>query len=333
MKGGLKFKRLSITILMCLIFFVSFTVFSIPKIASAAPITQYVKDDVNLLETANKNAKIITTIKKYSTVTVLSASNGWSYVQSEEQKGYINTSALTSKKPTTITKYVQAKGDIYIRDKATSSAKKIATIPNKSAVFVYYSSNGWSYIHYNKHKGFVYTDALTSKKPSTTSTNVTGGLLPKVGLKLTYSSEFLTSGKTTYTIKKETIIKNNIISVSYTDGNGHEGYYFLEDSSGFSFGTLENNNGFENHWIIFNLYYPLVQGSTVPYIGPTEYGIANPKIVIESTTETVTVKAGTFKNVVVFKQPDGIRYYIAKGIGIIKIQYTDGTINELVSIN
>ncbi|MER2107307.1 MAG: SH3 domain-containing protein [Solibacillus sp.] len=177
----------------------SFTVFSTPSVATAASITQYVKEDALLVDAAKKDAKVIATIKKFSAITVLSSSNDWSHVQFEKYKGYIQTAKLTSKKPTTTTKYIQAKNDIFLREKPSASATKMTTIPNRSAVFVYYSADGWSYIHYNKQKGFVYTSALTDKKPST---NVTGGLLPKTGLKLTYASEFLSSGKQRILSKK-----------------------------------------------------------------------------------------------------------------------------------
>ena len=57
------------------------------------------------------------------------------------------------------------------------------------------------------------------------------------------------------------------------------------------------------------------------------------KVSVESTTETVTVKAGTFKDVVILRYPSGSRVYFAKGIGILKIEDKHGKIySELVSV-
>ena len=53
---------------------------------------------------------------------------------------------------------------------------------------------------------------------------------------------------------------------------------------------------------------------------------------VKSTTSTVTVKAGTFKNVVIIQYPSGGVYYFAPGYGVIKAVDPDGKIvTELIS--
>ena len=70
----------------------------------------------------------------------------------------------------------------------------------------------------------------------------------------------------------------------------------------------------------------------MPNNARSNFGADVDQITIESTTSTVTVEAGTFKNVVILKFPNGIRYYLAKGVGIIRIGFPDGEATELLSI-
>lgn len=98
------------------------------------------------------------------------------------------------------THYVNAKGDIFLRDAANSKAKKIATIKNHSAISVISSSDGWSYVQFGKLKGYVYTSALSKKHPKENQV-ISGSMSPKAGLTLTYSPNFNSSESATYKIK------------------------------------------------------------------------------------------------------------------------------------
>src|SRR5690606_37494692 len=59
----------------------------------------HAKNDIILRAEPKQNAKTIGTIQNYTKVTVLSSSNGWSYVQAGKSKGYVYTSALSKKNP------------------------------------------------------------------------------------------------------------------------------------------------------------------------------------------------------------------------------------------
>ncbi|WP_301107718.1 hypothetical protein [Sporosarcina sp.] len=60
---------------------------------------------------------------------------------------------------------------------------------------------------------------------------------------------------------------------------------------------------------------------------------ANYRVLVESTTKTIKVKGGTFRNVIIFRYPNGAREYLAKGIVIIKSTDSKGTAyTELVSV-
>lgn len=67
-------------------------------------------------------------------------------------------------------------------------------------------------------------------------------------------------------------------------------------------------------WLFFDFPKYLKEGSYIindPYLN-------NVKTLVESTTKTITVKAGTFKNTVILRAKDGSRFYLVKGIGVIK---------------
>ena len=56
---------------------------------------------VNLRESADKTAKIVTQLEINKEVNVLSKENGWSYVEVDGKKGYVSTSLLSTTKQTT----------------------------------------------------------------------------------------------------------------------------------------------------------------------------------------------------------------------------------------
>ena len=92
------------------------------------------------------------------------------------------------------------------------------------------------------------------------------------------------------------------------------------------------NGGFDSPvlHLFVNVPYPLKQGA---YTIDSSMMFEEQKVLIESTTKTVTVKAGTFKNVVILRYPSGSRVYFAKGIGILKIADKNGKIfTELASV-
>ena len=146
--------------------------------------------------------------------------------------------------------------------------------------------------------------------------------MPKPGLRLTYSDDFVSTGKTTFLIKK-----NGANSVLFYNTKIKEStLYFFENKQGIGFGFTEGN------WDLFNIDYPIKQDSTVQNNARSNFGADVDQITIESTKSTIIVKAGAFKNVVILKFPNDIRYYLAKGVGIIRIGYPDGEATELLSI-
>ena len=219
--------------------------------------------------------------------------------------------------------YVNAKNDIILRVEPKQNADQIGTIQNHSKVTVLSSSNGWSYVQAGKSKGYVYTSALSKQNPKAAATTVTGGLTPKEGLTLTYEPSFLEKKKETFYVEKEdeyTYLYNKKSSL-YPDLSN---FTYIEDGKRLLMGVSSSD------FIFVYVPYPLKQGATT-IDSSTMY--EDQKVLVESTTKTVTVKAGTFKNVVILRYPDGSREYFAKGIGILKSTNKNGEIfTELVSV-
>ena len=219
--------------------------------------------------------------------------------------------------------YVNAKNDILLRVEPNKNAKKIGTIKNHSKITVLSSSNGWSYVQAGKSKGYVYTSALSKKNPKTALTTVTGGLTPKEGLILTYEPSFLEKKKETFYVEKEdeyTYLYNKKSHLYPHLSN----FTYIEDGKRLLMGVSSSD------FIFVNVPYPLKQGA---YTLDSSMMFEEQKVLIESTTKTITVKAGTFKNVVILRYPGGSRVYFAKGIGILKGTDKNGKIfTELVSV-
>lgn len=219
--------------------------------------------------------------------------------------------------------YVHAKNDIVLRAEPKQNAKKLGTIKNHSKVTVLSSAKGWSYVQAGKSKGYVYTSALSMKNPKSASTTVTGGLAPKAGLILTYAPSFLEEEKETFTVEKDneyTYLYNKKSSL-YPDLSN---FTYIEDGKRLLMGVSSSDH------IFINVPYPLKQGA---YTTDSSLMFEEQKVLVESTTKTVTVKAGTFQNVLILRYPSGSRVYFAKGIGILKIVDKNGKIfTELVSV-
>ncbi|MGN7387881.1 SH3 domain-containing protein [Sporosarcina sp. SAFN-015] len=219
--------------------------------------------------------------------------------------------------------YVHAKNDIILRVEPKQNAKKIGTIQNHSKVTVLSSSNGWSYVQAGKNKGYVYTSALSKQNPKAASTTVAGGLTPTEGLILTYEPSFLEEKRETFTVKKddEYTFLYNKKSPLYPDLSN---FTYIEDKKRLLMGVSSSD------FIFINVPLPLKQGAATI---DSSLMFEEQKVLVESTTKTVTVKAGTFKNVVILRYPSGSRVYFAKGIGVLKIADKNGKIfTELVSV-
>ncbi|WP_339195398.1 5,10-methylene tetrahydromethanopterin reductase [Solibacillus sp. FSL R5-0449] len=150
------------------------------------------------------------------------------------------------------------------------------------------------------------------------------GFMPKVNRTYTYKPSFEDAGPKTYTASQNESIEN---SVELLEGD-YIGYTYIEDEQQLALGVAYSDLFF------FSLSYPMKEKTTITdtdylYDGTTE----TTQVYVESTSATVKTKAGTFQNVVVLKYPNGMKLYLAKDYGIIRITDFEGTITtELISV-
>ena len=225
--------------------------------------------------------------------------------------------------------YVTSKNDLILRASPSKDAKQVSTIPKNSKVVVTSTKNEWSYITYNKKKGYVYTVAL-SKNPAVPPV-VSNGLEPAGGLTLTYNPSFY--GKSKESFRTE---KNEDVTYLKTLTNGSENLAYavwnMMDKKYFALGIAQT--GFD----YFNFGYPMAQNKYTERLSFTSDSngvevVNKHTVLVESTSKTIKTKAGTFNNTVILKDSNGFRYYLAKGYGVIKITKKDGTVHtELVAI-
>lgn len=221
------------------------------------------------------------------------------------------------------TSYVNAKQDILLRESANKQANTIMTIKNHTEVKVLSSNTTWSYIQVNTKKGYVYTSALSTKNPKlvATSPTITGGLSPKTGRSYTYNPSFDEDGR------KATYKASSAYGVTQLLNADGFGYAYLESKEAFEMGVANSDVFF------FSLSYPMKKNNT---IADTHYGFYDStvtNVLVQSTSHTLQTPAGTFKNVVVLKYPNGSKLFLAKGFGIVKITNPTGkTTAELVKV-
>lgn len=218
--------------------------------------------------------------------------------------------------------YVNAKNDIILRTQPNKNAERLGTIKNHAKVTVLSSSNGWSLVQAGKSKGYVYTSALSKNNPKAGAATVTGGLTPVEGLVLTYSPAFYSDGKETYFAVKEDGFTNLYNKQSELYPPFPE-FTYIENKDKLLFGVASSDN------IILHISYPLKQGGYTINM-PYDYKL---KTLVENTTKTIKVKAGSFKNTIILREPDGSRFYLAKGVGVIKVTDKHGrTLIELAAM-
>lgn len=151
---------------------------------------------------------------------------------------------------------------------------------------------------------------------------VTQGLLPQANYQYTYAPSFEGEVQKTYVASVNPYLPN---AIDLIDEKFH-GYTYIESEEEFELGIAYSDVFF------FSLSYPMIQQTATI---DTDYGFESnyeTEVMVESTSMTLTTKAGTFENVVVIRYPNGSKLYLAKGFGIIRITDFDGEITtELIS--
>ena len=198
-------------------------------------------ENLNLRDKASTSGRILTTIPKGKTVTILSEKdeNGWYKVSYDGKTGYVSRSYLTTSNSTpAVSKTGTATENLNLRDQPGTSGKILTTIPKGKIVTILSEKdeNGWYKVSYGGKTGYVSGSYLTtSPSGSTTITTKTGTATENLNLRnqASLSGKILTTipkGKTVTILSEKD--ENGWYKVSY---DGKTGYaisnYIKEDDS------------------------------------------------------------------------------------------------------
>ena len=135
---------------------------------------------LNVRSGAGTKYSIIGSLKKGTSVSVISESNGWSKINYNGKNGYVsskylcneNTSSNNSSSNETIKyKKVVTATSLNFRSGPSTTSSKIGSIKEGTEVGVISESDGWSKISYNGKIGYVSSQYLGDKTTSSNSTS------------------------------------------------------------------------------------------------------------------------------------------------------------------
>ena len=144
--------------------------------------TKFVNTDrLNMRSGPSTSYRVIKVLNLGEEVEVVSESNGWTKIRSEQRLGYVSSKYLTDKKidnsqnqesNKTIQKEVTA-SSLNVREGASTSHKVIGRLNRYSKVEVLSEANGWSKIKYNGKEAYVYSKYLKTVNSNVSSDNTT----------------------------------------------------------------------------------------------------------------------------------------------------------------
>lgn len=217
---------------------------------------------------------------------------------------------------------------------SNGSLNKVRTLKkgDEYRVYTYKGTNGGLYgvgaSSYVQKGSQVKYETPSKSKLALLNKEVIGGLTPKTGMKLVYSPSFTENTQNEFTVSDSYNSEYDITEAFLMKkGDSLNSFTYIERKNRLAFGVSHTD------WVILDLALPLIEGKqTKEYYLTEDNDEAFYNVNVESTTSTVKVKAGTFQNVVVVRINNGDRYYIAPGIGIIKLVDKKGVVKaELLS--
>ena len=200
--------------------------------------------NLNLRDKASTGGKILTTIPKGKTVTILSEkdANGWYKVSYGGKTGYVSgayLNAKTNSSTTTTIKTGTATENLNVRDKASTSGKILTTIPKGKTLQVLSEkdANGWYKVSYGGKIGYSIASYIkVNEATNTPSTPVTKSGTTTENLNL--RDQASTTGKILMTIPKGKTIQvlsekdvNGWYKVSYDGKIGYVNGAYITVSS------------------------------------------------------------------------------------------------------
>ncbi|WP_404427528.1 hypothetical protein LG296_04580 [Ureibacillus chungkukjangi] len=125
-----------------------------------------------LRKSSNTNAVSITTLPKGTLVTQFSNnSDGWSYVQANNKKGYVLTNSLITPKSTI--KIASSKSGVVVKETATTKSNTVATLKYNMVVEDFGAvGGGWSFVQYGNVTGYVNSKFIGTTSSTKKYTNI-----------------------------------------------------------------------------------------------------------------------------------------------------------------
>lgn len=157
---------------------------SIPSYAATSTTKYVTASALNVKTGPGTNYKVVTTIKKNTSVKVLQTKGSWDKITVGSKTGWVSNKYLTTKNPnppksTSITMYVTASA-LNVRTGPGTKYKVVTTIKKNQAVTVT-QKGSWDKIKVGSKTGYASASYLTTKKPAAPKpapapTNLASGL-------------------------------------------------------------------------------------------------------------------------------------------------------------
>ncbi len=189
--------------------------------------TVYTTGDLNVRAKPDKTSAKLGVLKKGTTVETTGLKNGWYTIKYNGKTGYISAKYTTTTKPATAAKkVVYTTANLNVRDKASTSGKKLGVLKKGTAVEVIELKNGWYTIKYNGKTGYISAKYTTEVKPGTEKPTTPATKTVYTTSDLNVRAEPNKNAKKLGVLKKgaevKTItLKNGWYSIAY---NGKTGY-------------------------------------------------------------------------------------------------------------
>lgn len=274
---------------------------------------------LNVRKSKSTKALKIGTIKNGAKVNVVSYAKDWTKIKYGTGYGYVSSVYLYKKTLTTSQVDEQLKGDFYaipglstnlnVRKKASISAEKLGEIKQNKKLTVVSRSGNWTKIKYGTGYGYVSNEYVSKK--------ITVDFSRKQSkIHTVYDVESQDTIQTYYQKSEKNIAKW---------GNVNQGFTHTETVSKNTYALYNYETGYG-----YSINAPLFVGATT---GSLKKGYSK----ITSVNQTVTVKAGKYKNVVVQKfyntQNKNTKIvYFAPHAGVILAKANGVTIFELIRV-
>ncbi|PQD96159.1 hypothetical protein CYL18_06040 [Pradoshia eiseniae] len=204
---------------------------SVPKNLGTYYVTA---SSLNVREKASTSSKIVTSVKKNASVTLLKKSGSWGQVKvSNGKTGWVSLNYLTTKKAASVSKnlgtYYVTASSLNVRAKASTSSKVVTSVKKNASVTLLKKSGNWGQIKLSNGKiGWVSLNYLTTKKPVSAQANL--GIYYVTASSLNVRAKASTSSKIVTSVKKNasvTLLKKSGSWGQIKLSNGKTGWVSL----------------------------------------------------------------------------------------------------------